>query len=51
MSDYAAKDFENVVATDDGYTAKVKGVQKTLSRTDPDDSIEIGILDAMLISA
>lgn len=45
MSDYSASDFTNIVATDNGYTATVKGVDKTLSRDDSNDSEEISLLD------
>ena len=45
MADYTASDFTNIVATDNGYTATVKGVDKTLSRDDSNDSEEIALLD------
>ena len=39
------ENFTNIVATSNGYTATINGVQKTLVRSNSDDADDIEVLD------
>lgn len=50
MGDYAYDDFRSIKQTSDGYKVVVKGQQKNLERSNPDDAEEIALIDQLIIS-